>query len=100
MPLSGNQKKQYQKDYMARRRGAHGAVFITNDPADAEDEDLDQAGPPPVEHDADPVPLAPRGKLNNPYRDGLPDWPEIIQSLTQKQRDALLEAMPHTKSKF
>jgi hypothetical protein len=49
---------------------------------------------PPVEAESrlhrDRVPK--RG-WHNPYDDGLPDWPELIQNLTQHQRDEILEKM-------
>lgn len=38
-----------------------------------------------------------RDSFRNPYRDGLPDTPEIIHAMTQGARDAILRAMPATK---
>ena len=35
----------------------------------------------------------------NPYTDGLPDWPELIQNLTQHQRDAILDKLPRAKTR-
>lgn len=42
---------------------------------------------------------APKGNWHNPYNDGLPDWPELIQRMTQKQRDEIL-AKINKGSKF
>lgn len=31
------------------------------------------------------------GKRINPYHDGMPDWPELIQNMSQKSRDDILD---------
>ena len=80
--MTPEERAQYQREYRARRKAV---------------EPMDPVLAEIVKEDPTLLNIARRDSLDNPYTDGMPDTPYLIQNMSQWNRDQLLGKLPMTK---
>lgn len=96
MPLDATKRAEYQRAYRERQKapvvaeGSLGAIAAVQGVRRVHRDDHGEV----LEHR---LARQRTGKTQlNPFTDGLPDWGDLIQGMTQAQRDHILSRMPKT----